>query len=163
TLGDHFRYSPSHGTEQESGFIIDPSGGFSIGNAFLSSGRNALINGIAATLTDHYGEHSSLTFRANQTFTHLSSSLGGITSNNLPTDKAMTFPSGATGRHQYTTSSSKGLEYTYRLQNESGTSKGEFQRHSAVIGGTNKFNRSQGMSPSIGPAWSIYDKSEEQG
>lgn len=163
TLGDHFRYSPSHGTEQESGFIIDPSGGFSIGNAFLSSGRNALINGIAATLTDHYGEHSSLTFRANQTFTHLSSSLGGITSNNLPSEQAMSFSSGATWRDQYTTSSSLSLEYTYRLQNASGTSQGDVQSHSAGIGWSHRFNRSLGMSASIGPAWSIYDKSEEQG
>lgn len=160
TLGDHFRYSPTHSTEQVSGFIIDPSGGFSIGNAFLSSGRNALVNGIAATVSDHYSEHSSLTFRANQTFTHLSTYLSGDLPNDVPSQQAFSFSSGANWRNQYTTSSAANLEYTYRLQRASATAQGDVQSHTASVGWSHRFNRTLGMSGSGGPAWSLYGQSK---
>src|ERR1700722_194579 len=40
TLGDRLRYSPTHSSDLTKGFVTDPSGNLTIGNAFLSSGRN---------------------------------------------------------------------------------------------------------------------------
>src|SRR5215471_953727 len=72
TATEHLQYSPTHGTEEQRGFVFDPARGISIGNAFLSSGRNLLTNGAALTVTDRYSEAASWLFHANQDFVHLS-------------------------------------------------------------------------------------------
>jgi len=155
TLGDRLRYSPTHSTEQGKGFVADPGGGFSIGNAFLSSGRNVLVNGIVATLTDHYKENSTLTFHADQDYTRLSSFVG-TQPDNLPTQEAITFSTGVTWRHHLGLKDTLSMEYVYRLQTTTGTSVADVNSQTASIGWSHKLRPSLGVSASVGPAWSIY-------
>ncbi len=155
TLGDRLRYSPTHSADQSKGFVADPGGGFSIGNAFLSSGRNVLVNGVAASLTDRYGEDSTLTFHANQDYTRLSSYVG-TESNNLPTQSATTYAVGVTWRDHLSLKDTISTEYNYRNQNTTGTSVADVNSQAASIGWSHKFTSSLGASASVGPAWSIY-------
>jgi len=155
TLGDRLRYSPTHSTEQGKGFVADPGGGFSIGNAFLSSGRNVLVNGIVATLTDHYNENSTLTFHANQDYTRLSSYLG-TQPDSLPAQEAITFSTGATWRRHLGLKDTFSMEYVYRLQATTGTSVADVNSQTASAGWTHKLTPSLGVSAAVGPAWSIY-------
>ena len=158
TLGDRVRYAPTHGTEQASGLIASPGGGFSIGNAFLSSGRNVLENGITTTLVDRYNEHSSLMFHVNQGFTHLSSYLGTQSSDNLPNQDAMTVSSGVTWLNHYNPHDTLTLEYGYRFLTSTNTSLADVQSHKPSIGWSHKFTPSLGLALSAGPAWSIQNR-----
>jgi hypothetical protein len=156
TLGDRLRFSPTHSTEQSKGFVADPSGGFSIGDAFLSSGRNVLVNGVVSTLTDRYGENSSLTFHADQDYTHLSSFVGGLEAiDTLPAQRALTFSTGATWRKSISMKDTLSAEYTYRFLN-TGTSGADVNSQAASIGLSHKFTQSLGVSATAGPAWSLY-------
>lgn len=156
TFGDRFRYAPTHSTEQTSGFVADPGGGVSIGNAFLSTGRNVLVNGIAGTLTDRYNENSTLTFHANQDYSRLSSILGGQPSNQFPVQQAITFSSGVTWRHHLSLKDTISTEYTYRLQTSTGASAQNVSSNAASVGWDHKLTTRLGVSASFGPAWSGY-------
>jgi hypothetical protein len=157
TLGDRLRYSPTHSTEESKGFVVDPSGGFSIGDAFLSSGRNVLVNGVIATLTDRYGENSTLTFHADQDYTRLSSFVGGSQLiDTLPSQEAFTFSAGVTWRNRISLKDTLNAEYTYRLLDSTGTSVADVNSQAASIGVSHKFTQSLGASISAGPAWSLY-------
>ena len=156
TLGDRLRYSPTHSSDLTKGFVADPSGGFTIGNAFLSSGRNILVNGIAATLTDRYSENATLTLRANQDYTRLSGYVGGQSNDNLPAQQAATLSAGGTWRDHLGLNDTLSTEYTYRVQVSSGTSAETVGSHAASLGWSHKFTRKLGTSVSAGPAWSIY-------
>jgi hypothetical protein len=155
TLADRLRYSPTHSTEQSTGFVSNPGGGFSIGNAFLSSGRNVFVNGLAGTLTARYNSNSILIFRANQDYTRLSR-FSGTQSDSIPVQTAATFASGFTWRERLSESDSITGEYTYRYQTTSGTSARNVDSHAASIGWSHKFTRSLGAAANAGPAWSFY-------
>jgi hypothetical protein len=157
TFTDRFRYSPTNSTSQAPGFVAEPGGGFGIGNAFLSSGRNVLANGAAATLTDRYSENSSFVFHANQAFTRLSSYIGTQFLNNLlPVQDAITFTSGVMWRHRYSSRSAINLDYNYLVQTTTAATVADVQTHSAGVGWSHKFGNTFGLSASAGPAWSIY-------
>jgi hypothetical protein len=156
TLGDRLRYSPTHSTQETTGFVADPGGGFSIGNAFLSSGRNILVNGIAATLVDRYGENSTLTFHADQDYTRLSSFVGAGNTQSLPAQQALTFAAGGTWRDRVGVQDTLSLEYTFRAQTSTGTSLGGVNSNAASAGWSHKFSQTLGASASFGPAWSTY-------
>jgi hypothetical protein len=155
TLGDRFRYSPTHSAEQSTGFVSDPGGGFSIGNAFLSSGRNVFVNGLAGTLTDRYNSNSTLILRADQDYTRLSR-FSGTQSGSVPVQTAVTFASGFSWRDRLSESDSITSEYTYRYQTTSGTSARNVDSHAASIGWSHKFTRTLGATANAGPAWSFY-------
>ena len=157
TLGDRLRFSPTHSTEQSKGFVVDPSGGFSVGDAFLSSGRNVLVNGVVSTLTDRYGENSTLTFHADQDYTRLSNFVGGLRAvDTLPAQRAFTFSTGSTWRRSISMKDTLSAEYTYRFLNTSGISGANANSQAASIGLSHKFTQSLGVSASAGPAWSLY-------
>jgi hypothetical protein len=157
TVSDQLRYAPTHATEQSEGFVANPTGGFSIGNAFLSSGRNVFANGVAATLTDRYRENSSIIFHANQSFTSLSSYIGGISAdNNVPTQEAIAFSSGVTWRNHYSYNNTLTLGYNFRTQTSTAAQVAGVQSHNASVGWSHKFSPQFGISASGGPAWSIY-------
>lgn len=158
TLADRFRYAPTQSTEQQPGFVAEPGGGFSVGNAFLSSGRNILSNGAVATLTDHYSENSSLAFHAKQSVTRLSSYIGILSSETLPAQDVVSFSSGVTWRHHYSFSSAVSLNYSYLAQTSIATTVADVQTHSAGIGWIHKLNPTLGVSAAFGPAWSIYNQ-----
>lgn len=158
TFVDRFRYAPSHSNEQTPGVVAEPGGGFTIGNAFLSSGRNVLANGAAATLTDRYSENSSFVFHANQSITRLSSYIGSQIADNLPAQDAITFTSGLTWRHHYSSSSTVSLDYNYLVQTSTGSVVAGVQTHSAGVGWSHKFGPTLGISASFGPAWSLYNR-----
>jgi len=156
TLGDRFRYSPTHSVAQGTGFVANPGGGFTIGNAFLSSGRNVLVNGIAATLTDRYNENSTLTFHADQDYTYVSSLLGTQSTGSSPAQEAITFAAGATWRDHLSLKDTISAEYTYRWLTSSGTSLADVSSQSAGLAWSHKFAPTLGVTASAGPAWSIY-------
>lgn len=160
TFVDRFRYSPTHSTEQSTGIVADPGGGFSVGNAFLSSGRNVLVNGAAATITDHYNENSSLVFHANQLVTRLSSYISTESSYNLPSQDAIAFSSGVVWHHHFGSSSTVNLDYNYRTQTSTVSSATGVQTQSAGVSWSHKFGRTLGVSASSGPAWSIYNHNQ---
>ncbi len=155
TLGDRLRYAPTHSTEQERGFVYDPGSGFTVGNAFLSSGRNVFLNGIAATLTDSYTQSSTLTFHAHQDYTRLSTYLGGQSSGDIPTQDSLTFSAGVTWRDHLSLKDTISAEYNYRWLTSSGTSLANVDSHAASVGWSHKFAPSFGVSATAGPAWSI--------
>lgn len=156
SAGNHFRYLPTHSMAEGKGFVADPGGGFSFGNAFLSSGRNILSNGIVGSLTDRYNEHSSLTFHANQTFTRLSSYLGTLSTDTLPVQQAIQFSTGVTWRNQLSLRDSIGLKYVYGIQTSTGTSVENVNSHTAAVLWTHQLKPNLDLSASFGPAWSIY-------
>jgi hypothetical protein len=156
TLGERLRYSPTHSSELTKGIVANPGGGFTIGDAFLSSGRNILVNGIATTLTDRYSQNSTLIFHANQDYTRLSGYVGSQSIDNIPTQQAVTFSTGAIWRDHLGLKDTLSTEYTYRLQASTGTSAETVGSHAASVGLSHKFTRRFGTSVSGGPAWSIY-------
>jgi len=156
TFADRFRYSPTQSTEQQPGVVADPGGGFSIGNAFLSSGRNILSNGAVATLTDRYSENSSVVFHANQSFTRLSSYIGTLSSDNIPSQEVNILSSGMTWRHHYSPRSSISLNYDYVLQMSTAAGISDVQTHALGLGWSHRFSPSFGFSAGLGPAWSLY-------
>jgi hypothetical protein len=155
SLADRLRYSPTHSAEQSAGFVSDPGGGFSIGNAFLSSGRNVFTNGLVGTLTARYNSNSTLILRADQDYTRLSR-FSGTQSDSIPVQTAATFASGFTWRDRLSESDSITGEYTYRYQTTSGTSARNVDSHAASIGWSHKFTRTLGAAANAGPAWSFY-------
>lgn len=155
TGAERFRYSPTHSTEQGTGFVANPGGGFGIGNIFLSSGRDVLSNVIAGTLTDHYNQHSTLTIHANQDLTRLSS-FGGPQSDSLRAQEAITFSTGVSWRTRVRPQDTFILESVYRFQTSFGASAADVSSQNASIGWNHKLYPSLGVSASIGPAWSIY-------
>jgi hypothetical protein len=161
TLGDRLRYSPTHSTEEASGFVADPGGGFSIGNAFLSSGRNILVNGVAATLIDRYSENSTLTFHADQDYTRLSSVVGSGSTDSLPSEQAVTFAAGGTWRDRVGLQDTLSVEYTIRAQTSTGSAVGGVDSNAASAGWSHKFSQTLGVSASFGPAWSTYGGRED--
>lgn len=158
TFADRFRYSPTQSTEQQPGVVADPGGGFSIGNAFLSSGRNVLSNGAVATLTDRYSENSSFVFHASQSFTRLSSYIGTLSSDIVPSQDVNILSSGLTWRHHYSPSSSISLNYDYFVQLSTAAGISDVQTHTVGLGWSHKFRPSLGLSAGLGPAWSIYSQ-----
>lgn len=160
TFVDKFRYAPTHSTEQQPGIVADSNGGFSVGNAFLSSGRNVLVNGAATTLTDHYSESSSLAFHANGLVRRLSSYITAQSSDNLPAQDAIAFSSGVVWHHRYGSSSSVNLDYNYRLQTSTATTAADVQTQSAGAGWSHRFGHRFSLSGSFGPAWSIYNRNQ---
>jgi hypothetical protein len=155
TFLDRMRYSPTHSAEQSRGFISDPGGGFSIGNAFLSNGRNVFVNGASATLTDRYDSNSTLTLHADQDYTRLSS-FGGGQADNLPVQSATAVATGLSWRKHLSEKNILNAEYTFRHQSTSGTSLANVNSNSASIGIDHKFSRTVGASVTAGPAWSSY-------
>src|SRR5262249_13839756 len=149
TFGDRLRFSPTHSTEESKGFVVDPSGGFSIGDAFLSSGRNVLVNGVIGTLTDRYGENSTLTFHVDQDYTRLSGFVGGpLATDTLPAQQAFTFSTGVTWRNRISEKDTLNAEYTYRLLDSTGTSVANVNSQAASIGLSHKFTQTLGVSVS---------------
>ena len=160
TVGDRLRYSPTHSTEQEAGFVAGSGGGVSIGNAFLSNGRNVLTNGAAATLTDRYSENSFVTFHSGLAFTRLSSYVGGELDANFPAQQAITSSSGVTWHDHYSLRNTLSMEYAYGTQIATNTSTANVYTHRASIGWNRKLSPSLGFSATAGPAWSIYNPSQ---
>lgn len=147
TLVERFRYSPSHSTQQAAGFLGTES-------AFLSSGRNVLVNGVAANLSDHYDTDSTLTFHANQNYTRLSSYLGTQSSDQLPVEQVVVFSAGVSWHHRLTLKDTISAEYVDRLQTLTGAANANVNSQNANIGWSHKLYPSFGISGSIGPAWS---------
>jgi len=151
TVADRVRYSPSHGSEEQ-GLSL---GGFSIGNAFLSTGRNVFVNAASATLTRRYSQAATLTFHANQDYTSVSSYLGSGFSD-FPSQSATTIAAGATWRDRLDLKDTFSLEYTFRHQTASGTSLFDVNSQIIGIGLSHKFTETFGVSATAGPAFTSY-------
>ena len=155
SFSDRFRYSPTHATTQSFGFVVDPNGGIGIGNAFLSSGRNLLVNGATFIVTNHQDEKSSLTFHANQDFVYLSSFVGDETGD-TPSQQVASYSFGATWRDRISERNTLSLRCTYRAQNSFGDTSGDYNSLVAGIGLSRQLKPGMSISATLGPAWSFY-------
>jgi hypothetical protein len=154
---ERLRYAPTNSTAEERGFVAAAGGGFTIGNAFLSSGRNVFLNAAAFTLTDRYTEKSSLVFHANQDYTHLSNYLGS-SSVSLPSEQAITYSAGVTWRDQFSLRNTLILKYDFRAQVATSNENVDF--HTVSIGLSHKLKPTLGVSVTFGPGWSVYGGSQ---
>ena len=156
TLGESFRYAPTHSSAQGKGFVSDPGGGVSFGDVFLSSGRNVLVNVLAGTLTDRYSEHSMVTFHLNQDVTHLSSFVGRLSGGpDTSSQTAVNYSTGVTWRKRLTPSDTISIAYRDRLQSSTGR-LAVVNSQTASIGWSHKLESGFGISANFGPAWSNY-------
>jgi hypothetical protein len=156
---ERMRYAPTQSTAEGKGIVASPNGGFTIGNAFLSSGRNILVNAVSFTATDHYSENSSLIFHANQDYTRLSTYIGND-SQSFPEQQAIIYAAGATWRHHLNLKDTISLNYGFRAQTATAGENANF--HTASIGWDHKLSPTLGFSLTVGPAWSVYTGNQDK-
>jgi hypothetical protein len=159
---DHTRYSPSQqATVEGRGFVFDTGGGLTIGNAFLSSGRNFLENTVALTLRDQYTQGAFLDVHVDQRFARLSGPLGQSTTDPGSQEEFRT-GGGVTWSDTLSTRNTIDVKYDYSVQSVRGTDTGGVRSHNLGIGWNHHLTPSVSFTAEIGPIWSTVAQSQQQ-
>ena len=158
---DHLRYSPSQQASVEGrGFVFNTGGGLTIGNAFLSSGRNFLENVVALALRDRFTQGSFLDFHVDQRFARLSGPLGQSTTD-LGSEEEFRTGGGLTWSDSLSMRDTIDAKYDYSVQTVRGTDSGGVRSHNLGIGWNHHLTPSLSFSTEIGPIWSTVAQSRQ--
>lgn len=158
---DHLRYSPSQqATVEGRGFVFDTGGGLTIGNAFLSSGRNFLENVVALALRDRFRQGSFLDFHVDQRFARLSGPLGQSTTV-LGSQEEFRTGGGLTWSDSLSMRDTIDAKYDYSVQTVRGTDAGGVTSHNLGIGWNHHLTPTLSFSTEIGPIWSTVAQSRQ--
>jgi hypothetical protein len=156
SASENFRYSPDVQNAVGTGLVLNSGGGISIGDTYLSAGRNVLADNVYVGVNDRYSERSSLAFHIDGNFTRLSSYLGGQSAINLPTEQAVSYSPGVVWSTHLNVRDTLSLKYDYRVQSATGTSVGDVNSQTASIGWGHRLKPSVRFSATFGPGWSKY-------
>jgi hypothetical protein len=154
-LADFLRYSPSQqATVEGRGFVFDTGGGVTIGNAFLSSGRNFLENALNFSLRDQYTKGSYLDFHVDQHFGRLSGPT--VQSADAPgSQETVRTGVGLTWNDTLSMRDAIDVRYNYSVQTSFGTDAGGVRSNTLSVGWNHHLTPTLSFNAEIGPIWSV--------